>query len=104
MIIWDNGEPYGPRKGDRCVFCRGPLHPPLVMWHAPYCGDDDAAEPRYEKFICSECCIDMRRGLSLDLKRMGTAKAVERLGFDRAARRAAVSGGLLYTMGTNNKQ
>jgi hypothetical protein len=73
------------------------------MWDPPFCDEDDSAEPEL-KFICGECCVDMCRGLSLDMKRIETAKKVERMGFHRAARQAAVGGGFLYTTGTDNKQ
>jgi hypothetical protein len=102
MIIWDDREPYGPRRGDTCMFCYGPLRPPLVMWHAS--DYRDIEEPRYERFICNECCVDMCHGLSADLRRMKTAKAIERMGFGHAAQRAVTSGGLLYATGTDNKQ
>src|SRR5262249_24128393 len=46
----------------------------------------------------------MGRGFSADLRQMATAKEVRRLGFHHAARGAAVSGGLLYTTGTGDKQ
>jgi hypothetical protein len=46
----------------------------------------------------------MCHGLSADLRRMKTAKAIERMGFGHAAQRAVTSGGLLYATGTDNKQ
>jgi hypothetical protein len=52
-------------------------------------------------FICSECCIEKYRGLSSDMRRITTAKEIERLGFHCTA--GAVSGGFLMS-GTNNKQ
>jgi hypothetical protein len=85
--------------------CHGRLRPPLIVWQTSSRGeggeDDDY---KFEKFICNECCIWMCHGLSLDMKRIVTAKDVERLGFHRAGRQAAVSGGFLYTTGTGNKQ
>jgi len=106
MIIWDEEHPCSPRKHHRCVMCCGRLRPPLVLWSPSFRGDDnDEREPFDEKFICGECCLEMSRGLSIDLKRVETAKKVEHMDFHRtAAKRAAVSGGFLYTTGTNNKQ
>jgi hypothetical protein len=46
----------------------------------------------------------MCHGLHVDMKRIVAAREVERLGFHQAAKQAAVSGGLLYTIGTDNKQ
>jgi hypothetical protein len=43
-------------------------------------------------------------GFSFDMRQIKNAKEVERLGFDRAGKQAAVSGGFLYTTGTTNKQ
>jgi hypothetical protein len=101
MIIWDEKDPWGPRSVDTCVMCRGRLQPPLVMWDLLSRSDDHDGNLR---FFCSGCCAQMGRGFSLDLGQMATAREVRRLGFHRAAKRAAVSGGFLYTTGTGNKQ
>jgi len=52
-----------------------------------------------DRYICGECCVEMYRGFSLDMKRIVTAKEVEQLGFHHAAKRVAVSGGLLIRDG-----
>jgi hypothetical protein len=101
MIIWDENDPWGPRSKDRCVMCEGRLRPPLVMWDPLSRSDDHDGSLR---FFCSECCVGMCGGLSLDMRRIATAKEVGRLGFHRAGKQAAVSGGFLYTTGTGNKQ
>ena len=76
-----------------------------MLWSPNFRGDDnDEREPFDEKFICGECCLEMGHGLSIDLKRVETAKKVEHMGFHRAAKRTAVSGGFLYTTETDNKQ
>jgi hypothetical protein len=73
----------------------------VVWWASTQAGDyeDDGT-----RFICSECCDNMCRGFSVDMNQIATAKKVERLGFCRASKQAAVSGGFLYTTGTGNKQ
>jgi hypothetical protein len=103
MIIWDEKDPWGPRRGDKCALCRGPLRVPLVVWHAHENGDPDEYDG-YARFFCGECCADICSGFSYDLRQITTAKKVERLGFRRAGKQAAVSGGFLYTTGTSNKQ
>ena len=99
MIIWDEKEPWTPSSRDRCVMCKGRLQPPLVMWDPLHTSDDHDV-----RYFCGECCEQMCRGLSSDMKQITTAKKVERLGFPRVGRQAAVSGGFLYTTGTGNKQ
>jgi hypothetical protein len=94
MIIWDETDPWGPKKDDRCKMCCGRLRLPVVMWDLDF----------RTTYFCSECCAQMGRGFSSDLRQMATAKEVRRLGFHHAARRAAVSGGFLYTTGTDNEQ
>jgi len=103
MIIWNQDDPYGPCGEDRCTMCRGRLRAPLVVWHPSCRGEDEDNYQGYGRFICGECCGDMCQGLSIDMKRIVTAKKVERLGFRHAAKRAAVSGGFLMS-GTDNKQ
>ncbi len=102
MIIWDEKDVWGPDAEDRCVLCRGRLRPPLVVWHAHRRGDDDEYDG-YARFFCGECSAEICGGFSRDLRQIETAKKVERLGFRHAARRAAVSGGFLYTT-KGNKQ
>ena len=106
MIIWNEGDPYAAcMRHTKCTLCRGRLRLPFAVWiqsAREECPDgwmEDATA-----FICSECCTEMCRGFSIDMKHIVTAKEVGRLGFHCAARRAAVSGGFLYTTGTNNKQ
>jgi hypothetical protein len=101
MIIWDEKEPWRPGSKDKCVMCEGQLQPPLVMWDPLHNSDEHDGNVRY---FCGECCEQMRREFSNDMKQIATAKKVERLGFHRAGRQAAVSGGFLYTTGTDNKQ
>ena len=103
MIIWDEKDPWGPGRDDKCVLCRGQLQVPLVVWHPSPRGDDDEYDT-YARFFCGECCAEICGGFSRDLKQISTAKKVEHLGFRRASKQAAVSGGFLYTAGTNNKQ
>jgi hypothetical protein len=102
-IIWDENDQWGPGKHDRCVMCRGRLSPPLVMWFTSFRGGDDAADDEL-KFICSECCAEMGRGLSDDMRQIATAREVQHLGFHRAGKRAAVSGGFLIKEITTTKQ
>jgi hypothetical protein len=105
MIVWDREDPWGPNKRDVCVMCHGQLHPPLIVWHTAFDGEGDEGDNyQFGKFICNKCSVWMCHGLSLDMKQIVTAKKVGRLGFHRAGKRAAVSGGFLYTTGTNNKQ
>jgi hypothetical protein len=101
MIVWDEDDVWAPcEKHGTCTMCQGRLSFPFVLWHARTTrADDDGA-----RFICGECCDSMCRGFSADMKQIATSKEVERLGFYRAGRRAAVSGGFLYTTGTGNKQ
>jgi hypothetical protein len=102
MIIWDEKDPWGPNAKDRCVICLGRLHLPVAAWNAGHV-DDEGYTVAHEAFICNECCHDMCRGFSIDMKQIVTAKKVERLGFRHASKQAAVSGGFLYA-GTGNKQ
>jgi hypothetical protein len=103
MIVWDASDGWAPcvRHG-KCAMCRGRLRFPFVIWWPdnPKKDDDDADSTR---FICDGCCDSMCRGFSVDMRQISTAKKVERLGFDRAGRQAAVSGGFLYA-GADNKQ
>jgi len=104
MIIWNDGETWGPCKDDKCIMCHGRLRPPLVVWHPAYRGEDDDTLD-YGKFICNACCLSMGRGLWLDMQRIETAKKVERLGFRQGARRAAESGDkVLCEISTTTKQ
>jgi hypothetical protein len=105
MIIWDEKDLWVPIRDKRCEMCCGRLQPPFVAWHPQFRGEDSEIEnDEYLRFFCGECCTQMRRGFSADLRQMATAKEVRRLGFHHAARGAAVSGGFLYTTRTSNKQ
>jgi hypothetical protein len=76
MIVWDDDDAkvWGPPKEHMCMLCCRPLHAPFIMWHA-WRGDTR------KKFICSECCNDMRSGLPRDLEQMATARHLRDLGF-----------------------
>jgi hypothetical protein len=106
VVIWDESDPWAACVcHTKCTLCRGRLRLPFAMWIGSSREEDpDGWIEDATTFICSECCTDMCRGLSIDMKQIVTAKEVGRLGFHRAARRAAVSGGFLYTTGTDNKQ
>jgi hypothetical protein len=105
MIVWDANDVWAPcEKHGECVMCRGPLRFPFVLWHARTQNQNGNYDDDGTRFICDKCCDSMCRGFSIDMKQIATAKEVERLGFHRAGRQAAVSGGFLYTTGTGNKQ
>ena len=104
MIIWNADDPWGPGKDDKCIMCRGRLHPPLVVWHPSYRGEDEEGACDYGKFICNACCLGMGRGLWLDMQRIETAKKVGRLGFRQATKRAAEGGKVLCETNTTTKQ
>jgi hypothetical protein len=87
MIIWDKGDPWGPNEKDRCALCDGRLRLPAVVWHASHTDDEGWLEDK-EAFICIECCARFSRGLSLDMRRLATAREAQRLGF-RDARPSA---------------
>jgi len=101
MIVWDSNDDWAPCvKHGKCAMCKERLNFPFVVWWPDnFQGYDDCT-----KFVCDKCCESMCRGFSIDMREITTAKKVERLGFNRAAKRAAVSGGFLYTTGTSNKQ
>jgi len=79
MILRGNPEPgspewiYGPEKGDRCTFCHGELHFPMVQW-SPYRDDGKSI------FICERCCTG-EHGLNRDLTEMRVLSLLGRLGF-----------------------
>jgi hypothetical protein len=105
MIVWDANDAWAPCvKHGKCIMCRGRLSFPFVYWQARTQNRNGNIRDDGGRFICGECCDDMCRGFSIDMKQIATAKKVERLGFTYAAKGAAVSGGLLYTTGTGNKQ
>jgi hypothetical protein len=104
MIIWNEKDPWGPGRDDKCTLCRGQLRPPLVVWHPSDRSNSDEYYDNFARFFCGECCAEICGGFSLDLKQISTAKKVERLGFRRAGKQAAISGGFLYTTGSGNKQ
>jgi len=83
MIIWDKEDPWGPNEKDRCALCGGRLRPPVVTWHAGHT-DKEGWLVSHEAFICSECCVQFSRGLSLDMERIATTKQAQRLGFHDA--------------------
>lgn len=100
MIIWDDKDPWGPEKHHRCIMCRGRLRPPLIVWHARVNDEeDDNGDDDFfgQRFICGPCAVWMCRGLSLDMRGIEKAKEIERLGFNRAAKQAAISDGFLWT-------
>jgi hypothetical protein len=98
MIIWDKGDPYAVCVRGKCSLCRGRLRFPFVVWIGSSREENpDGWIEDATAFICDECCADMCRGFSSDMRQIVTAKQIERLGFHSyAARRSAVSGGLLY--------
>jgi len=83
--------------------CRGRLSFSFVYWQARTQNRNGNLRDDGGRFICGECCDDMCRGFSSDMKQIATAKKVERLGFRDASKRAAVSGSLLYTTETNKQ-
>jgi hypothetical protein len=119
MIIWDANDPYGGR-GEKCVMCTGRLVVPYVLWEVHLqggvngagcrCGDecerpnDCGCDFYAARYFCARCCVAMSRGFSIDMRRVETARKVERLGFPGAGKQAAIGGGFLYTTGTSNKQ
>jgi hypothetical protein len=71
-----------PGRGDRCIFCRGPLYFPVLQWLPQYRGGGDhESESRY---ICKECCAEISGGLIRDLREMKTLGQLKRLGFHKA--------------------
>jgi hypothetical protein len=105
MIVWDANDSWAPCvKHCKCLVCRGRLSFPFVYWQARTQNKNGNIVDDGGRFICGECCDDMCRGFSFDMRQIKNAKEVERLGFDRAGKQAAVSGGFLYTTGTTNKQ
>lgn len=107
MIVWDDTEPmFGDcvHKKRKCSFCYTRVRFPFVVWDRSSREEIDGWYEGITTFICSECCVEMNHGLAADMRGIKTARDAERMGFGRAARRAAVSGGLLYTTGAGNKQ
>jgi hypothetical protein len=102
MIIWDANDTWALWRSpnskcpNKCTICQGRLFYPFVAWFP-------TIRPGQDAFICNECCAEMCRGFSRDLRQIQTAKEVGRLGFRHVARRAAVSGGFLYTTKSNKQ-
>ena len=86
--------PYTAEPKDRCTMCDDHLTLPYMAWRASH----------RMLFICGQCCEWIKHGFTSDLQGVVTARALFRMGFREGAQRAAVSGGLLYTTGTDNKQ
>jgi Zn-finger protein len=72
-----------PGKGDRCIFCHGPLYFPVLQWLPQYRGDKDY-ESGESRYVCKECCAEICSGLIRDLREMKTLSALRRLGFHKA--------------------
>jgi len=105
MVIWDASDIWAVcLKHNSCSLCGGRLRLPFVIWMGSSRKEGDEGYGEATSFLCSECCVDMCHGLSIDMKQIVTARKVGQLGFHQAAKQAAVSGGLLYTTGTDNKQ
>jgi hypothetical protein len=64
MIIWDEKDPWGPGRDDKCVLCRGQLQVPLVVWHPSPRGDDDEYDTYARFFLRRVLCRNMRRILT----------------------------------------
>ena len=99
-IVWNDNDPWRPGKDRRCTMCCGPLHLPVVIWFSTYRGDDDENVEDL-RYFCSECCAEIQRGFSNDLKQMATAKQIRDLGFREGARKA--SDGELFVPGENSQ-
>jgi len=69
-----------PGAGDRCILCHGPLYYPVLQWAPSYRGNDER-EDGAVRFICKECCSDIRTGIPRDLREMATPRQLRRSGF-----------------------
>jgi hypothetical protein len=83
-------------KGNACTFCDKPLTIPYMSWLC-------SSETIKTLFICGQCCEWIARGFSLDLRNAATALKLKRMGFHEGMKKAAISGGFLYTSGANDK-
>jgi len=100
MVILGNndvGEQIAAAPDERCRVCGCKPTIPYMTWT---CAGEDIAE----LVICGQCCESIAHGFSADLRRTKTARAIYRMGFREGMRRVSVSGGLLYTDGTKEKQ
>ena len=93
MIITDVNN-YWHVKNGRCTVCDEPLTMPYVVW----------MWANVDIFVCSVCCKVDGPTMGHDMRRVATARELQRMGFLEGARRAVVSGGFLIKETTTTEQ
>jgi hypothetical protein len=93
VIITDVND-YWHVKNGKCTACDRPLAVPYMVW---MCANIDV-------FVCAVCCRVDGGNIAREMRGAATGRELQRMGFFEGAKQAAVSGGLLYTTGTNEKQ